>query len=134
MRHNAAMKPFRVLIVEDHELFRRTLRRFLESRYPDIQVLEAENGKLATEVCQTDAPDLVVMDIQMPECDGLTAARVIKEADNSLPIVLYSAEDLPFEHQSPADTFIDKQFVFERLPEEVARLLPEVGEAIGDSD
>jgi DNA-binding NarL/FixJ family response regulator len=63
----------RVLLVEDHPLIRRLLRRLLETA-EDIRVVgEAENGSYSLDLVQALKPDVVVMDIFMPEMDGLRA-------------------------------------------------------------
>lgn len=73
-----ATATLRVLLVEDHEMVRQGLRGVLES-YPDIQVVaEAGNGEEAVTRAETCAPDVVIMDINLPICDGIEATRRIK--------------------------------------------------------
>jgi DNA-binding NarL/FixJ family response regulator len=65
----------RVVLADDQALIRGGLRSILESE-PDIAVVgEAGNGRQAIEACRRLRPDLVLMDVQMPELDGITAAR-----------------------------------------------------------
>jgi DNA-binding NarL/FixJ family response regulator len=65
----------RVVVADDQALIRGGLRSILESE-PDIAVVgEAGNGRQAIEACRRLRPDLVLMDVQMPELDGITAAR-----------------------------------------------------------
>ena len=115
----------RILIVDDHQLFRATLRRFVESRYADALITEADNGLAAVRQCQQQQPDLILMDVQMPVCDGIRAAQQIKTVNDSIPVLLYSADAVSDTRigDSQSDAFLEKQFVFERLPDEVARLL-----------
>jgi two-component system NarL family response regulator len=71
------MDKISVLIVDDHTLFRRGIRKMLEAE-DDIQVLgEASNGNEAIELTRQLIPDVVLMDIQMPEKDGIEATRII---------------------------------------------------------
>ena len=112
--------------MEDHELFRATLRRLLESRWPQLDILEAADGLEALEFCADRQPALVVMDVNMPRLDGIRACEQIKQQSESLPVVLYSADDRSMtELPRSVDAFLTKQFVFERLPETIAELLPE---------
>ena len=70
-----AVPPARLLIVDDHDLIRESTQLMLEGE-PDLEVVgEAVNGRHALELCRQLRPDLVLMDVRMPEMDGLTATR-----------------------------------------------------------
>ena len=70
--------PIRVLLVDDHALFRQIVRVSL-SQYHDIEVVgEAANGLQAVEQADTLLPDVILMDVRMTKMDGITATRAIK--------------------------------------------------------
>jgi DNA-binding NarL/FixJ family response regulator len=79
--------PIRVLIVDDHGVVRRGLRGFLDL-LDDIEVVgEAENGRQAVELAGRLTPDVILMDLLMPELDGLGAIAAIKAAHPEIEIV-----------------------------------------------
>ena len=74
-----ASNPIRVMIVDDHSMVRRGLAAFLKV-YPDLELVgEARNGQEAVQVCEQVQPDVILMDLIMPEMDGMTATRTIRE-------------------------------------------------------
>lgn len=72
-------QPIRVMLVDDHTMVRRGLATFLEV-FDDLELAgEAANGDEAIELCARLLPDVVLMDLAMPEVDGVTATRVIRQ-------------------------------------------------------
>jgi len=67
------------MIVDDHAMVRRGLSTFLKVK-PDLELVgEARNGQEALQVCEQVRPDVVLMDLVMPEMDGMAATRAIRE-------------------------------------------------------
>ena len=83
--------PRTILVVDDFDDTRLLLRTWLERR--GFRVVEAENGIQAINQAETESPDLIIMDMQMPQLDGLSATRRIRELKSmtSVPIVAVSA-------------------------------------------
>ena len=83
--------PIRVMVADDHDLIRRGLARFLR-HYDDIVVVaEAASGREAIEAYGLHRPDVVLMDLIMPEINGLEATRVIRQRFPQACIILMSA-------------------------------------------
>ncbi len=80
-----------ILVVEDNELNRKLVRAFLQRG--SFRVLEADNAELALDLARSEKPDLILMDVQLPGMDGLTATRILKDdpALKEIPIVALTA-------------------------------------------
>ncbi len=87
------MDHTRVLIVDDHEIFRRGLRSLLESRGEFDIAGEAINGLEAIDKAKELQPDIIVMDVSMPQMDGLQAARLIRNERPDAKIIILSQHD-----------------------------------------
>lgn len=88
---NGRMAPLRILLIDDHTLFRSGLRLIIESRFPGAQVLEA--GSLE-QVLQADLPpaDVVLLDICLPGLSGLDSIFLLRKRLGSVPIVMLSSD------------------------------------------
>ena len=80
----------RILIVDDAVFMRMKLKDILEKNGYEVAG-EAQNGQEAFDKYQAEKPDLVTMDITMPEVDGLQALKMIKQADANAKVVMCSA-------------------------------------------
>jgi len=104
----------KILIVDDDIGIRMLLLRFLERQ--GFEVLLAENGLEGVEVAKKHHPDLIVLDVVMPQMDGLTAAKLIKyyKPLTDVPIIFLTAQDAEKEielaKQARAEAYITKPF------------------------
>lgn len=78
-----------VLIVDDAEFLRMRISKMLTSK--GYEVLQADNGFNAVNTYKNSRPDLVLMDITMPEMDGLTALKEIRAADPNARVIMLTA-------------------------------------------
>src|SRR5579863_8616053 len=89
-KETPAPKPYRILVADDHAVVRRGVRALLESQ-PGLEVCsEASTGVEAIEYVKKGKPDLVLLDLTMPEMNGLEVARVIREESPETEILIFT--------------------------------------------
>lgn len=76
----------RVLVVDDEEPIRQLMRRFLEPEGYDV--LTAENGELALQLCETQRIDLIILDLAMPGLSGVEVLKRVRQRYPSLPVII----------------------------------------------
>src|SRR5881409_633465 len=86
-------EAIRVLIADDHALFRRGLNMVLESEEGIDVVAEAEDGEDAVAKAEELAPDVVLMDVRMPRLGGIEAARAVRDSLPSAKILMLTVSD-----------------------------------------
>lgn len=92
---SGSRQTVRLVIADDHELARAGLRTMLASE-PDLSVVaEASTGREALTLCQKLKPDLVLMDVRMPDLDGLAATEVIKRENPTTSVVIVTMYENP---------------------------------------
>ena len=120
------IKMANIMIVDDASFMRMMLKRIIETHGHTV-VAEAENGLVAISRYKEFKPDLVTMDITMPELDGIQAVKGIMEVDPSAKIVMCSAMGQQVmvidAIQAGARDFIVKPFQEERIVETLTKLL-----------
>lgn len=88
-----SIEPLRILLVDDHALFRQGLKSLLDSR-PHIEIVgNAGDGLEAIALAAKTLPQVILMDIDMPRCNGLEATRQIKRAFPNIKIVILTVVD-----------------------------------------
>jgi CheY-like chemotaxis protein len=115
-----------VLVAEDEESNYELVRIVLQNRY---RLIRAHNGIEAVTLNEDEKPDLILMDIRMPEMDGLDATRIIKEIDSETPIIALSAyafkENIREALAAGCDEFMAKPFRVEELIDTVKKYIGE---------
>ena len=95
MKNEGSSPPKRLLIADDHALVREGMRAMLASEQSLEVVGEAENGREALELCRKLRPDLILMDVRMPEMDGLAATREIKREYPETRVLILTTHESP---------------------------------------
>ncbi len=122
----------RILIVEDNEENRDSLSRRLQRRGFDVSM--AEDGKVGVARAQAEKPDLILMDMNMPELDGWAATRQIKAAEglSAVPVIALTAHALEGDRERALDAgcsdYHTKPVDFPRLLVQIETLLQKQGD------
>lgn len=115
-----------ILVAEDEDNNYELVKVVLSKRY---RLLRAHNGIEAVTFCEDEHPDLILMDIRMPEMDGLDATRIIKEANPDVPIIALSAyafeENIREAQAAGCNGFLSKPFRVEDLLDKIHNYLTE---------
>jgi two-component system, cell cycle response regulator DivK len=118
----------KILLIEDNEMNRDMLSRRLTRK--GFHVLVAEDGKKGLEMTKTEQPDLVLMDMNLPEIDGWDATQTIKHDEDTkyIPVIALTshamAGDKERAYKSGCDEYEPKPIDFSALLMKIHRLLP----------
>ena len=120
------MHKKKILVAEDEDSNYELVKIVLQKRY---KLLRAHNGIEAVTMNEDEHPDMILMDIRMPEMNGLDATRIIKEVSTDTPVVALSAyafeENIREAKAAGCDDFMAKPFKVENLIEMVKKYLDE---------
>ncbi|MBI9044894.1 MAG: response regulator [Anaerolineaceae bacterium] len=115
----------KILVVDDAEFLRMRIKKMLVG--DGFEVVEASNGVEAVDSYMKEKPDVVLMDITMPEMDGLTALQEIKSKDNQAKVIMLTAlgqESVVLEAiKSGARDFVVKPFEKDRVIQAIRKLI-----------
>ena len=123
-----ANKRKTIAIVDDEKSIRALVKRFLKNKYT---VLEASDGEEAVNLARTQKPDLILMDIMMPNVDGYLACSVIKtdQTTKNIPVVMITAIDhelnVKFSQEIGASGYMTKPFNLDGLLSQVKQVIGE---------
>ena len=87
---NSTNRPIRIMLADDHQIVRQGLRGLLEAE-PDIEIIaEADNGRNVLKLAQELLPDVIIMDLSMPELNGIEATRQILSGAPDVKVIALS--------------------------------------------
>lgn len=102
-----------ILIVDDNAAFRKMLNHILVSKFPTLTVREANEGKTALETIRSQFPQIIFMDVHLPDESGFELARRLKkDYFNIIIIIMTSYDSLEYQkaaYESGADSFLSKR-------------------------
>lgn len=118
----------KVLVVDDDPIMHRVLKHYLERN--GYEMSNASDGRQAIDLATRELPDLIVLDVRMPEMSGLAALRQLKETQSTkaIPVIVVTVHADRLTHMesqvSGAAAFLAKPFRPAELLAEIKRLLP----------
>jgi len=119
----------KVLVIEDNDRNRKLVKILLEAN--KYEVIEAKTGEEALTCLQNDKPDLILLDIQLPNMDGLTLTRILRsnQKTKDIPIVAVTAYAMKGDKErvlgAGCDAYISKPIDTRELPIIVANIIKE---------
>jgi DNA-binding NarL/FixJ family response regulator len=121
-------KQTTLLVVEDHASTRALVRDYLRAAFPECSILEAENGARAREICADSRPQLVLMDVCLPDANGIELTQNLKMSGSDVTVIVISYLNGAAYRDAARAAGAIAYVVKDRLP---AELIPTVAAALG---
>ncbi len=124
-RKELSKKPFQILITEDNKINMMLASTIVRNLLPKAEIRKAENGKVAVEKVRENVPNLIFMDIQMPELNGYEASQHIRSLDNAqqVPIVALTAGTVKGEEERCREAGMNDYITKPVVEETISRML-----------
>jgi two-component system response regulator DegU len=112
----------KILLADDHRIVRSGLLRILKSEgFADV--IEAQDGRQAVDLCVAEKPDIALLDIQMPHLSGLEACREIKALNSKIKIIILTMHEADDMRRTACDAGADNYLLKNEAPERLAELI-----------
>jgi len=126
MKQHQKSSPIKIMIVDDDASIRSGLKMRMDLE-PDLDIIgEASNGLQALDRLKELSPDVILMDLEMPEMDGISAVRAIQATGCTVPIIILTIHDSPAERaqavRAGAVGFVGKQEGLEALLKSIRQI------------
>jgi DNA-binding NarL/FixJ family response regulator len=137
VKHKKKVAEPTILIVEDHDALRDSLRRWLSSTFPDCTFFEAGSGEEAVAMASSQLPNIVLMDIGLPKMNGIDATRHILNASPESKIVMLTIHDISDykadAKAAGAEAYVSKHMMHKELIPTLEKLLLHLVDTKSDS-
>jgi len=124
---NSHVKPCSILIVEDHDTLRDSLKKWLTASFPNCAFFDAKNGEDAVDIAKAKKPSIVIMDIGLPGISGIEATQQIRDALPETQVIILTIHDAQDYRKDAvhagAFAFIPKHKMYEKLIPLISNLM-----------
>lgn len=125
----------KILIIEDHEDFRQIVKDYLKSQIGNLQIFEAASGEAGEFIANRENPELILMDIRLPNANGIdTASRIKRNLPECRIVILTMFETDIFRNVFKSDdinAYLGKSELYEKLIPIIKKLFPRLNNGPG---